>query len=333
MSAWIDEEPSAELIDETSYLLRRSTVRWRATLAIALVVALAVVALHGRTPRRFESTVVFSATEGDLDGETAPRQSRELGPWVETALLSNARLYEVIRRHGLYAPQLALGPSQALEAFRDDLRVEVWRNYFLVERESRNDPARSTRLSITFAAADPALALAIAQELGRVMVAAEEETRKGDAARTTESLARALDDRRADLVSRREAVTRAQIDLFVKPSPELAVALVGRRADLVRAEESLAGLAARQATLALRVRIEERALGLRFDRVDAGRAESVRLARRAELALLGALTLLFALPLTALTLAVFDARIRSAEDLRRLGVTSLGHLLSPALPV
>ena len=324
MSAWRDEEPDDRLAPEARYLLGRAASRPLPALALAIAVTLAVVTTHALMPRRFASTVVLCATEGSLDESSAPRQSRALAAYVESVLFSSERLLEVIRRHDLYPLQRALGPDRALEAFRDNLHVEVWRNEFLVERESVNDPARSTRLSLTFTAADPELAFAVAQDLARVLVASAEERRTSDSTRNAAALAHALAERKDDLRQRREALARSQIELSVKPSPERAVVLAGEEAGLARQEQALTELAAQQAKVALRVRIEERAMGLGFDVVDAGRPERARLSQGAELVILGATTFVLLLPLALLVLAAFDARLYRAEDLRRLGIAPIG---------
>ena len=326
VSQWIDVEPADDLRKEIAYLLRRARTRPLAPALLALGFALSVIAWRASSPPRHESTVVLAATEGTLDLATAPRQIRALRSHVESALLSDARLTDVMVRHDLYATERQRGASLALSTFRDDLDVRVWRNYFLEARDAADDPGRSTRLSITWRAADPELALAVTQELAHLIIDAEEEGRADDAARALSGLTEALAARQVELARAGADFARAQTALDEQASPAHAIALASRRTALTRAQEDLAAVARHRNALALRLRLEQRRMGLRFEIVDEGRLDTARWSRPVELGLLGAIALAFALPLAALTLAAFDARVHRQEDLRRLGFVALGQL-------
>src|SRR5207244_1584201 len=97
----------------------------------------------------YSSRIVLRVLEGDVDIATAPRPKGKLREYVADVAFSSARLGELIRKRDLYPRERARDPSFAMpiEAMRDDIEVEVWRNYFL-EQRSVDDPARSARIAI-----------------------------------------------------------------------------------------------------------------------------------------------------------------------------------------
>ncbi len=324
---WIDDEPAPSFRHELGYLGRRAAARrWRA-LALALGAALAVVGVAARRPHTVGSTIVFRVTEGELDPGTAPPFNRELRAHVTDVLLSGPRLLEVIGRHGLYPRERALGDERALEAFRRDLQVEVWRNYFL---EGRDDSARTARLSIRYATRDPEVAWAVVQDLGRVVVEAEQAARdEATAAAAAEQRATLLDGR-IELTRRRDEMVRAQLRWSRKATATDALAVADAGTLVEQMEQEVHQREQRMAALGLRERLEQRQMGLRFEVVDAGRPIVSRLGRGQLLALLGAAAFLFALPLAVVAVALFDRRIYRADDVRRLGLKVLGAVPPPS---
>src|SRR5690349_16028419 len=171
---WSDEEAGRrELSFELRHLARRAIARPWATLGVALAIAVAVALFAGRTPRTYSSTVTFRVTEGDIDFATAPQLNPRLRAHVQGALLSSPRLEAIRAARGLYPEARRRGEAEAIAAFRDDIEVTVWRNYFLEGREAEDDPTRTARLAIRYRGRDPQLAYQVAQDLGRAVTDGE----------------------------------------------------------------------------------------------------------------------------------------------------------------
>ena len=70
------------------------------------------------------------------------------------------------------------------------------------------------------------------------------------------------------------------------------------------------------------------AMGLRFERVDWGAAES-RIDKKAAVARFGLIVLLLSFPFVAMAVGGFDRRVYDGGDVRRLGLLPLGTVRRP----
>ncbi len=302
MSAdWTDDEPGLRSAAvELGRMRRRAFARPLRTVGLALLVALAAAGVRARKHRVYRSRVVLRATEGDLDAATAPRPNKRLRQYVLDVAFSNARLSQVIHDFELYPRERARDPSLALEAMRDDVDVEVWRNYF-VEIRQLDDAGRSARVAVSYQHRDPQLA-------------------------AVHRVAAAVTATRDDLARRRATLFAKELALARAPAPLARVELDDLRKSVEPLETRLRELERERASLDLRAAMERHQLGLRFEIVDPGQAARLGLSKPRELVLIGALVFLLALPLAVLFVGAFDSRVWDADDVRRLGLAPLGEL-------
>ncbi len=327
---WDDEEADlGSALGELARLKRRAWQRkWR-TLAIALACALAVVGMRARKARSFSSRIVMRVTEADLDAATAPRPAKRLREYVLDVAFSNQRLLDVIRARKLYPSQLKKDPSLAVESMREDLDVEVWRNYF-VELRQLDDAGRSARVAIEYRAPDPQVALDVVRELGRVITDTEAKARQRQAEVAASMADAAVEEARANLARRQGEIMSREVALAraTKPAEEamLRVELADLRQTLEKLQLGLNNALQKKSAFDLRAGLEQHQLGLQFEIVDNGRAARAGISRPRELAMIGLIVFLIVLPLVGIAVGALDGRVYDAEDVRRLGIHAAGHV-------
>jgi hypothetical protein len=253
--------------------------------------ALAVAVATFERERAFTSRVLFRAVETDLDAASAPRPNRQLRRHIERVVFSRAHLLPILRARGLYTSLLARDPELAVAAMRNQIEVEVWRNDLGTRTAGEAPP--SAHIAVSFRAADPLLADAVAGDLAILMVDELSASRLQEAEATARQARRELD----------------QLSIAGRP-----IALVGE----MRAREQAL------AALDLRARLESSRLGLRFQVVDGGRPTSATRPRSPRG--LGLLAFLALVPITALVMGALDRRIYDLSDLERLGLSAIGAL-------
>jgi hypothetical protein len=330
MVSWIDQELGLVGAGrEIRRLARRAAARPVRTLGITLLITLAVVGRNARKVQAYPSRIVFRVTEGELDATTAPPPNRQLKSYVKTAIFSNGRLIELMRARKLRAAALKKDPAQAAEDMREDIGVEVWRNYFLDAR-GMFDPARSARLAIVYADKDPQLAYDVVRDLGALIQQSEGSTRVAEAEQAAEQIT-------GMVAAAREELTRAQVKIAEKElalthaKPDVAVGLTVELTDLRQAILSLEArverLSSAKSELALRADIERHQLGLQFELVDSGRPARIVHPHPIRL---GLIVFLLVLPLVGIAIGAFNSRVYDLDDVRRLGIEPLGQV--PSFP-
>jgi len=325
---WVaDEAAEPGVWSELTRLARRARRRWLRTFAFALVCAALVVAAAARKPRSYASRVAFRVIESEMEAASSPRTNGKLRDYVATVVFSNSRLTSIIKQHGLYPSLMALDPSRAVESMREDIDVEVWRNYFALPH-TIDDPARSARLAVTFHGKDAQTVYDTVTQLGRLITESEQHQRVAQAEaalRFSEaqilSAQELVNTRRQELIAnqlRREQVRTTEAGL------QLALEARDLEKAIPRATKLLEQAEARREQAYMRVQLEKRALGLRWEMIDPGRVEAAGMSKRTLLAWLGALAFLFALPLCAVGVGAFDPHVYDLDDVHRLGLPTVG---------
>ncbi|HEX9101496.1 MAG TPA: hypothetical protein VF997_04795, partial [Polyangia bacterium] len=272
---WVgDEAELPRMWGELKRLGRRARRRWLRTLGYGLLCAGLVVGTVARKPRSYASRVAFRVSESELESATTMHTNGRLRDYVATVVFSTARLKSVIKEHELYVPLMQRDPSLAVESMRDDLEVEVWRNYFALPR-SADDPARSARLAITFHSNDAHKAYDTVTHLGRLVAESEQRSRVSQA----ESALRLADDQvettQKLVQQRRRDIIEKQLQRDRAREPAEAVQLLVEQRSLEkalpRAEKLLAQAEARREQLYMRAQLEKHALGIRWELIDPGR--------------------------------------------------------------
>lgn len=325
---WVgDEADGPGMWVELKRLGRRARRRWLRTFVYCLLCVGLVVGAAARKPRSYASRVAFRVTEGELEAATTPHTNGRLRDYVATVVFSNSRLATVIKKHDLYPALMQRDPGLAVEGMRDDIDVEVWRNYFALPRTA-DDPARSARLAITFHSNDAQKAYDTVTHLGRLVAESEQRSRVVQA----ESALRLADDQvettQKLVAQRRRDIIAKQVEREHARTPTEAVQLLIEQRTLEkalpRAEKLLAQVEARREQLYMRAQLEKHALGLKWELIDPGHIEPQGLSKRALLTWLGLIAFVLALPLCGIGVGAFDPRVYDLGDVRRLGLPTVG---------
>jgi hypothetical protein len=304
--SWLSSEVDAGMALRQSIELVRAAYRraWL-TLLVALGLGVGVAAAIAFVQRDYAPRFVLRVVEADNTPRNAPRLQRQLAEYVRQAIFTSEPLLDVMRRHGLYAKLVQKSPRTALEAFKEDITVEVFQNYFVEERTAGDEP-RSARLTVSFHAKDANLALAVTRDLGALVVRRELATRHDQALAAATTAARGRDTLVAALQRRsREVLTKQnEIESTTPRDPRLQVELVSLLGSLGALERQVDAAEARAATSDVGAALEGRAVGLYFEIVDDGSLPGRAGQQKAAL-LAGGTTFLFGLPLVAMAIGAF----------------------------
>lgn len=303
---WIGEErPLSDAFRQTLRFVRAGVKAplWFGLGTLGLAAALALGAtLHTRS---YSPRVVLRVIEADRDPGSMPELKRRLAEYVREGVFTSEPLLDLIRRYHLY-PKLAAYPQRAVEAFRRDLEVEVYQNYF-VEQRTEHEAPRSARVAVSYRSTDRDTALAVTRDLGALVVVrmtAEREAQAKSASEVAklgaETLERALLSRLATIAEKQRQLGDAHA-----PDPGTQVELVSLLGSVPALELQVDAAERRAATLGLGADLEARGIGLRFDVAED--ADAPLFDRSSRLRLLGmAGSFVLGLPLVLLTVGAFN---------------------------
>lgn len=260
---WLREEPGfGAMPRQLATLFQRGTRRPLWVVVSSALVALALVGSIALAHRTYEPRVVLRVVEADRDPGSMPELKRKLAEYVREGVFTAEPLLEIARRYGLY-PKVH-DPHSVLEAFRRDIDVDVYQNYF-VEQRSNGEAPRSARVAVSYRAGDPTKALAVTRDLGALVVARVTATREEQAERAAAiaesaaaTLQQALGERYREAAELRQKLER-------DPAPELQVKLVSVLGSLPGLERQADTAEKRAANLDLGKAYEAHGIGLRFD--------------------------------------------------------------------
>ena len=206
--AWIVDEPSA--IRVVSKVMARAARRWRLVLGITVLGTAGFLLVRASRKPTYLASMFFRLAEGNIDAPVqALRPPRNIRDHITNVALSRRRLQEIMQRHGWSVAKLALNPAEEVEDLRDDIGVEVSRNYFLYDRGSGDEP-RSAQVTLSLRGSDPEATRAVLHEIGAVL---EEQTqRRSD--RLTQG---------SELVDREVSAAKARVDALLEQINRLKV--------------------------------------------------------------------------------------------------------------
>jgi hypothetical protein len=325
-SPWMSREPGIrEAFVELGRLGRRAAGLPVRILLGSLLLALLVVGFVVLKGHRFGPRYLLRVVESDRAASEAPHGKRALRDHVLHNTFSNGRLLEIIRRNGLYPALARRDPNAAVNSFREDIEVEVYRNYFVEER-SPEEPPRSARIAVRFRSEDRALALAVTRELGGLIVEHEGIARRQQAQAAVRDTNSALERMRDEFQSRQKRMTERLLAVESRKDPGAMLELVDLGDGLEAIGGRLGELEKTSAALEVGAAFEQRSAGLRFEVIEQGGVPGSEGMDTKDALGLGMLTFVFGLPLVGLGIAAFDTKLRSGEDLNRLGLRTLGRL-------
>ena len=320
---WTAREPGYfDLRNEVARLAARARRRRGLVLLGALLAAAAAVLFTLRSPRNHRARISVRVTE--VVEFHLPRSSwtdRELRSYITDIAFTNQVLRQVYEQH--LRPLDPKGdPLRAVERLRDQLEVQVVRNRVVVQMEGRTGP-RSAHVVLGFAAPSAATASGVLRALAEPIMKTSAQRRRGEAALEVRRATLGLEQSRkllADL--NKQAVDRAGAPIAgTDISPVRLTALNDAIAEAQRRVERFA--ADKDAAERLE-RSEKARPGIDF--VLAEESVQAPLPLAPLLLTVGIAVFLLALPLSVLVVGAFDPFVGSLEDIRRLGIPTLGRL-------
>jgi hypothetical protein len=315
---------------EVRRLGRRALRRPWLTLLATLLITGGVVGMRSRKPRVFESRFAMRVTESDLDADTSPRTVGSLRNYVAEVCFSNQRLLGVIRAHNLYPSQMRRGDeAMAVDEMRDDIDVEVWRNFFALPRSS-DDPGRSARLAISYSGRDRLVVYDVVRDLARLITEEEETSRIAQAEGALNDAEDRVRDARALAQEKHHDLVVKQVALANARNQEQSVRLGIEQVSLYRlarsADEQVQAAEKMRQAVWMRLQLEKKRLGLQFELIDGGRVAPPGPSKKLVLSLIAVFVFCFTLPLAMLGVGAIDDRVYEMEDVQRLGLVALGAL-------
>jgi hypothetical protein len=320
----MDREPGVCVFGrQVSRTLRRGLGRPIKSTFLTLLLVCAVIGLVVLKEQRIAPRYVLRATEADRDTHTAPRPKRHLREHVMNAVFTSSRLLELMERNHLYPGLRKQNPQAALESFREDIDIDVYRNYFLEDRHTFGPP-RSARIMVRYFSADPKVATAVTGELARMIVEHEAMMRRSQAQQAAATASNLVVKARERLYSIQRTLVERELEVDVDRVNWVEVAALRRWAKSM--EILVESAERRKAALDIGAVVEARNFGLTFEVVDEGAVPRSAFIEPADLIRIGSITFLFAFPLLLLLVGSFDSTVRTLQDIERIGFVPLGKL-------
>jgi hypothetical protein len=334
---WVAEERRSHSVRaEVRRLVRRA---WRRPLVILLLAALGaglVVLKITREPTLHTARVLLRVTEGVLSEHKSPLPRRDLRDYVAHVAFGRQQLQGVINELDLYPRRRAIrGHDWAIANLRDHMELDVYRNYFALDRGYSTAP-RSARIAIYYSDQDAELAFRVARRLSALVKEREQALRELVAGASSSSAMRTVDRAKSAL----QASQSHMSELLVELARAEKAADAGRAAQLryemkhlfdrIEADRDLLERTeAVAATLLLQRHLNDADIGLRFEVIDE-RPPSRTVRQWLDLAAVAVVCFIFLLPLCVIAVGAFDRRVRDRDDIERLGLAVVGHV--PAFP-
>jgi hypothetical protein len=322
--SWIDREPGYfALRSEVARLAARARRHKGAVFLGALAAAALATLFAFRAPHRYTAEISVRVTE--MVEFHLPRSQwtdRELRSYVTDVAFTNQVLLKVYQQH-LKHIYNSPNNDKAITRLRDELDVKVVRNRIAIEKEGVTGP-RSAHVVMRFGAPTPETAMAVLKALATPIMETSARRRRDEATQET---------RRATLTL--EYALRYQ-DALRKQAMEVAgqqlrgtegadsVKLLALNDALAEGQRNIARLQAEKDLAERRQRSEKSRPGIDFAIAREGIEAPLPLGPL--LTVVGVLSFLFCLPLAALVVGTFLPYIECLEDVRRLGIPTLGRL-------
>lgn len=322
---WIEEE--WRLTRMARLALVRASRRPVLVLVVPLLLAGATAALRAYQPPRFEAILTFRLAEGDLpDSRAGSRPPRAIREYVSNVALSRHQLKQVMVKHGASRAWLASDPIAAVDDFREEISIEVNRNYFLYDRGRRDEP-RTAQVVVSLGGSDAEQTYAMAHEIGQTILHHQVASRRSRLAEARKLLVSELERARARTSALHQGLERLSAEALTaggRPPVGLGTRLAAKEAEARSAIEQALLLERRLTAIDFNGAAEAEQLGISLQLVDERLVELAPPLTPAELALLGAVVFFAGLLLFAPVVGAFDDRIHAPEDLPERGRELVG---------
>jgi hypothetical protein len=314
---------------ETRRLLRRSRPRLRWIILVSLLAAAGFVTKRLWKPPKREAVIRMRAIEQDMERETAVRPAKSYQDYIWGVFFSSTNLLKIVEKHKLYPDRYARDPMLAVEGFRDDIDLQVWRNYFIWEHYEDDGELRTVRFSVSWMSTDPQQALEVVRDLGALIIEKQTEERRQifemgqqDLQVASDEAAQRLALVRTEMAKRRLELQRANASRSARLGVELRD-LKDEETQLAQRVETMGNTRTR---FELTAAWERQHSGMRFETIDPGVVLPRTGGGPKSLAGSAVLVFLGAGFLAAMVFGAFETRIRLPKDVSRLGIPLLGAL-------
>jgi hypothetical protein len=324
---WISDEP--RLAFATRLVIARALHRPVLVLVVALFVAGAFVASRVLNPPGYVATLHYRIQEGALsDPRHAPRAPPGIGDYIRNVAMSRDRVERLLKEHPSLGPSVATSRDLAIERFRDEVEIEVTRNYFILDWAPGDEP-RSARVAVSLRARDGAEALGVLHEIGGTILQDQSEYRRAQVAGSREFIETQVQVARARVNALQHRLGQLQGEPSRRTTtrdgrnlPQIAALQGEARAATGRLVELERLAAASRLTAAA----EQQDLGLTFELFDESVVPSGIRLTPLKLAALGTLAFGIALLITLIVVGTFDDRVYAPADLASHGLPVFGAL-------
>lgn len=335
---WYESEESTRvgLIQEVQRIRRRTRVRPIPVILLALLITGGLTYKVAMKRQMYNSEVVLAMREGSLlDANKATGlPMEELKEFVQSVLMPDAQLSELIEKHDLNRLRKKMGMPWAITELRESIEIEIWRNSFIYYDPDNSNREASARIGLTVSDDDPDRAFLIAHDLAEIVIHEVREQRLKLAKKAAQDIAAyrdALTEQMSDIERERSeriiAQSKAKEEGKVGVSQAIQMRLIELDQRQKEAEKGLSAIAASPEALA--DRIAEAGLDLVIEIVSErrpARPESKGLL----IVMVGVVVGVGSLLGAALVLGAFDSRVHDTDDIARLGLPVLGHV--PGFP-
>jgi len=228
-----------------------------------------------------------------------------------------------MKKHHISRALLARDRVKAIDEFREEIEIEVTRNYFIFERTQYNE-RRSAQVAVTMTGSDPERTQAILGEIGASIVDDQAKARAGALARARELYAGQLElaqARRRTLETRAEALWR---EAAHDPAARAQIGAV--QTEMRGVLDQIAALERRADEVAFSAAADEKDLGTNLVLFDDSLETLAPPLGGLGLVRLAALVFLSVLLVSVVVVGAFDDRVYAPEDLTTRGLPVLGAL-------
>jgi hypothetical protein len=329
---YASEQPTrVVLIAELQRIWRRVSTRPLLLIALTVLVTTGIVYKFATRPVTYEAQVVLALTEGALARESKGIPFFHLREYVNSILLPDNKLADVVEKHNLTRLRRKFGMQYAIDELRSIFEIEIWKNSFVYyDPVDEQHTQRSARIGITVIDSDPDRALDIARDLAGIVIETSALKRREFAAEISSQVAmlRKVTSERltalAQAISEKDAAI-AQARRLGRSA--IAAALWNDLAVLEReqkhARKQMTDIANSPEALASEIAAAELDLSLAI--VDEDRPERQD-SSEFVLVMIAGVVGTGVLVAVALVLGAFDSRVHDTDDVARLGLPVLGHV-------
>jgi hypothetical protein len=327
MEPWMAVEAGMAAVGRQA-LLRALRRPWR-VLGVAVLITGAYLAYRTHKAPSYEATLYFHLTEADLsDTSTSPRPLRSVRDYISNVALSRNRVEQLMKKYHLATGLLARDPVAATEGFREDVELDVSRNYFIYDRRPGEAP-RSAQVTISLKGSDAEQTRAIVHELGDTILQAQIAQRQGRLSQARELLGAQLSLARARIKAQQDTIDRLWLQV-ANADPKAAIAIraqiAAQQVGTKGAIEQVLALERRAADVTFTAAAEGEQLGLNFELFDESMTESAPRLAPLQLVRLAAIIFAIVLLMAVPVVGAFDDRVYGPEDLRAQGFSIFGAL-------